>query len=515
MKHIKFTVALAVLFGMARASAQEVVELPLPDANKIIVRLMFRNGSVTDPQGMEGLTYLTAKLMAGGGTSKMTKSEIDDFIYPMAASYGASVDKEVTVFTFRFPTDFAEDFYPILKGLILEPSFTESDFTRVKMQQTNFVTRGVRNSSDEDYSKYVLEDFLYAGTPYAHMVQGTVSGVENITLEAAKEHYRQYFTRNNLLIGIAGNYSEDFLNRLREDMASLPDTEPELPEISNPSMPDGINVRIVSKPDAFGSAIYMGYPLPITRADDDFAALMIANSYMGEHRKSYGVLYNKIRETRSMNYGDYSYIEWYPNGSSQMLPISGFPRHAQYCSIWIRPVQTAAGLRSQYPELSGLKLGHAHFAIRMALYQFDKLIREGMSQEDFELTRDFLRSYMKLYIKTPEERLGYLMDSRFYGREDFISEMDALLEKVTLEDVNKAIRKYFQIDNMDIAIITNPEEAEALKESLLSNAPSPMSYSNVVKESLPDEIFEEDKVVEKFPLNIRSVEIVDTKDTFQ
>jgi len=56
MKHIKFTVALAVLFGMARASAQEVVELPLPDANKIIVRLMFRNGSVTDPQGMEGLT---------------------------------------------------------------------------------------------------------------------------------------------------------------------------------------------------------------------------------------------------------------------------------------------------------------------------------------------------------------------------------------------------------------------------------------------------------------------------
>jgi zinc protease len=54
--------------------------------------------------------------------------------------------------------------------------------------------------------------------------------------------------------------------------------------------------------------------MDITRAKDDFAALMVANSWLGEHRKSYSQLYKKIREARSMNYGDYTYIEWYDNG---------------------------------------------------------------------------------------------------------------------------------------------------------------------------------------------------------
>jgi len=506
--------SLLVLTGIVPLIAQDVVELKLPESNKIIVKLMFINGSSTDPQGEEGLCNLTAHLIARGGTENMSKSDIDKFIYPMAASYDVSVDKEATTFTFMWPVDFADKFYPVLRDLMLHPAFDTSDFERVKISQLNSVTRSIRNSSDENYSKMVLENFLFANTPYQHMVSGTEAGVNTITLEDAINHYKTFFTRNNLLIGIAGNYSEDFLNRLKTDMDLLPDTKPALPEIKNPPMPDGINVKIVAKDDAFGSAIYMGFPIDITRSNDDFAALMIANSYLGEHRKSYGVLYNKIRETRSMNYGDYSYIEWYPNGSQNMLPVSAYPRHANYFSIWIRPVQIASGLRQQYPELSDLKLGHAHFAIRMALYQLKKLIDEGMSKEDFEITRDFMRSYMNLYIKTPDQRLGYLMDSRFYGRKDFIAEMNKAMKKLSVDDVNKAIKKYLQFGNMDIAIITTPEEAAALKPALLNNDPSPMSYSNVVKEGLSDEILAEDKIVQNFKLPVRSVDIIPTNQTF-
>ena len=132
---------------------------------------------------------------------------------------------------------------------------------------------------------------------------------------------------------------------MKEDLKKLPDTTPEIPAAPNVKMPDGINVEIISKDGAFGSAIFAGYPLDITRADDDFAALMVANSYLGEHRKSYGRLYQMIREERSMNYGDYSYIEWYSNGGGNMLPPSGVPRHANYFALWIRPVQIADQLR--------------------------------------------------------------------------------------------------------------------------------------------------------------------------
>lgn len=495
--------------------AQEFVELKQPNSAKLVVKFMFKNGSICDPQGKEGLTYTTSQLITQGGTGELTFGDIQDKIYPMAAGYYSSVDKEVAIFTFQFHKDWMEEFYPIMIGLITNPSLSQSDFDRVKVNQQAYVDQVIRASSDEEYSKKALEDFQFRGTIYQHMVEGKSASVSSITLDDVKEHYQKFFTQNNLMVGIAGNYSEDFLNKLKNDLKKLPYTNPEIPEAPVIEMPDGINIEIIAKEGAFGSAIFTGYPLSITRTDDDFAALMVANSYLGEHRKSYGKLYQMIREQRSMNYGDYSYIEWYSNGGGNMLPPSGVPRHSNYFALWIRPVQIAKQLKMQYEELSDINIGHAHFALRMALREMDKMIKNGISQEDFEATRAFLQSYIKLYIKSPDEQLGYLMDSKMYGRENYIQELGELLSKVTLDDVNSAIKKYMQIDNMKVTIVTDVSEAEPLVKSLMENLASPMSYSNIVKAGLSEGILNEDASTENFKLNVKNVTIVDSKDTFK
>src|SRR6476661_1961359 len=84
-----------------QVSAQQVVELKMPKSNKVVIKLMFRNGSISDPVGKEGITQLLASLVTEGGTKELTKEQITDKIYPWAANYGSSVDKEVSVFTFE------------------------------------------------------------------------------------------------------------------------------------------------------------------------------------------------------------------------------------------------------------------------------------------------------------------------------------------------------------------------------------------------------------------------------
>jgi zinc protease len=496
-------------------NAQQVIELKQPLSNKIIIKLVFRNGSISDPAGKEGLTASTANLITAGGTKTMTNKQIREFIYPLAASYNASTDKEVTIFTFSVHKDFAEKFYPIIKGLILTPSFTEEDFKRVKSNQQNYVDQVIRSSSDEDYSKLALEDLLFRGTRYQHMILGTSAGVSSITLDDIKSHYNNFFTKNNLTVGIAGSYSPAFLATLKKDLATLPGTTPKMPTGIKANTPDGIVVEIISKPDALGSAIFTGAPLAITRSSNDFAALMVANSYLGEHRKSYGKLYDKIRDVRSMNYGNYSYIEWYENGGGNMLPATGVPRLANYFSMWIRPVQIAEGLKKQYNELNDIKTGHAQFALKLAIRELDMLIKNGMSQKDFEATRQFLRSYNKLYIQTPESQLGFLMDSKYYGRKDYIKEIDALLANLTVEDVNKAVKQYLQTQNMYVTIVTDDSEAIPLAQALENNTSLPMSYSDLMKEGLPKAVKDEDAEIANYRLNIKSVKIVDTKDTFK
>src|SRR4026208_2451539 len=132
-----------ILFILVSASsisfAQEVVELKPPLANKVFVNLMLRNGSSSDPAGKDGLTFTTANSLTDGGTKDKTAKEIQEIIYPMAVSYYASVDKEVTVFTFQVHVDFVEKFYPILRDLVLSPAFAEEDFKKVRSNQENYV----------------------------------------------------------------------------------------------------------------------------------------------------------------------------------------------------------------------------------------------------------------------------------------------------------------------------------------------------------------------------------------
>lgn len=496
------------------AFAIEVVSLPLPKSDKIVIKLMFRNGSVSDPAGMQGLTNLTANLLLDGGTVQKSSGQIKEIMYPWAARMSSSTDKEVTVFTFEFHKDHELEMLPLITEFFNQPGFHDEDFQRIKSNEINYVNEVIRASSDEDYSKMGLEDLLFRGTNYQHMVSGTTSGLEKITAEDVRKHYKNAFTASGLLLGVAGNYSDGLISKLSEAFNKMSQTP--VPAIAvKANTPSGIEVEIISKTNALGSAIFAGFPLPITRKDNDFAALMIANSWLGEHRKSYSRLYQKIREQRSMNYGDYTYIEWYENGGSNMLPVPGFPRSANYFSMWIRPVQTAEGLKKQYPELGNIQVGHAHFALRMALKEMKTITDNGMSDEDFKLTKDFLGSYIKLYVQTPSKQLGFLMDSKFYGRTDYIKEISGLLEKVTLAQVNAAMKKYWQINNMFVTIVTDDSEAEPLKASLMANTPSPMSYSDALKTTLPASLLKEDDEVAGFPLNVKKVTVLSSDSTFR
>ena len=162
--------------------AQEIVELNLPNSNKVVVKLRFQNGSISDPVGKEGLTNFTADLITQGGTEKMSYSEIQDLLYPMAASYYVNVDKEISTFTFAVHVDFLDQFYPVMMDIMLNPAFSESDFQRVKTNQQNYVDQVIRASSDEEYSKKALEDLLFRGTNYQHMIQGMSESVKSFTI---------------------------------------------------------------------------------------------------------------------------------------------------------------------------------------------------------------------------------------------------------------------------------------------------------------------------------------------
>jgi zinc protease len=138
-------------------------------------------------------------------------------------------------------------------------------------------------------------------------------------------------------------------------------------------------------------------------------------------------------------------------------------------------------------------------------------VDNGLSDEEFTLTRNFLRKYVLHYAPTTMERLGYALDDRFYGIEG--SHLDAFrkaMDELTVADVNAAIKQYWQFGNMHIAVVTH--DAAGFREALVNNTPSPITYAT----PKPAGVLEEDKAIQVFPLTVKpdKIAIVKVEELF-
>lgn len=484
---------LLVLAAAAGRAAPQVVALP-GKSPLVTFRLVFETGAAYDPAGKPGVASLTAEMLARGGTRQLSYKQILDAMFPMATSVSAQVDKEMTSFSAVTHLDNLEAFYAIFRAMLLDPGWREEDLARLRDDAINFLRVSLRDNNDEELGKEALYNAIYAGTPYGHHNVGTVAALKSITLEDLKAFYRAQYTQANLTIGVAGGYPPGFVERVRKDFAKLPE-KAERPALKvAPAAPKGIRVTMIEKPTR-SVAYSFGFPIEVKRGHPDFPALLVAQSYFGQHRVSGGRLFERMRQARGLNYGNYAYIEYFPRGMFQFEPDPNLARRSQIFQVWIRPVEPPT----------------AHFALRLAFYELDRLIREGLTQEDFERTRSFCSKYVNLLMKTKRAELGYAIDSRYYGIPDYTRYIQKSLEKLTREEVNRAIRRHLRTDGLDLVVVGRG--LQALRVKLEANERSPMTYNS----PKPDEILEEDKIVETWKIELKpeNVTIVPVNTVFE
>lgn len=484
--------------GLARTgkASPSMASVLLPNSSPLVsFRFLFNVGSASDPKGKEGLAALTASMISDGGSRAMSYEQISEAMYPMASGFFSQADKEMTVFGGTTHRDNLQKYYQIVSGMLLDPGFRDDDFKRLRTDAINFLKESLRGNNDEELGKEALYVSIYKGHAYGHQNVGTVESLEKLTVEDLKKFYRDNYTQANFLLGLAGGFPKNFEEKVEGDVSTKlgAGTATKL-TLTQPEKISGLEMQVIQK-DTPGTAISFGFPIAVTRSDSDWPALLLMQSYLGQHRSSNSYLYKRLREIRGLNYGDYAYIEYFPRGMFQFAPDPNLCRRQQIFQVWIRPVEPKNGL----------------FSLRAALYELNKLVKNGMSQEDFEATRRFLTKNVNALTKTQDAQLGYAIDSKYYGISTFTDYVRAQLAKLTLEDVNRAIKKHLQAENVKIAVVT--KDAEAFKQAAVEGKPSPISYTSMP----PKEILDEDKIIESYKLNFnpKKVEVIPVAQVFQ
>lgn len=456
---------LFVGFG-SRALAQDASPTQSPTDLRIVtldspsslvhLQVVIQSGAAADPAGRQGLANLTANLLIDGsfGEPVVTKDDLAEMTRPWGegAYPRVTVSKETTTLSMVVPQDALPEFCQrVLGPMLTQPKFDAGELKRLRGETLQSL-KSMRLEEIELAGLYAMDWAIHEGTSYAHPNFGTESGLGSIEREDVVRFFQHHYQPHNLVVGVSSS-SANVLEPIREALGSLNRTSPGAAHVTLAPPPNvhGRDLTIISLPNAISTGIHAGFPLRITRADDDYWPLYVANIHFGTHRDGFGQLYQAIRQDRGYNYGDYSYIEHFAGRPFVLFPPTNTPRRYQYFSIWIRPVQHE----------------YAHHILKALTFELEDFIRNGLTDEECQLAKNKAQVLYLSLAETTGRILGYRMDDQFYQMNPgYLKRYLERIDAVTTEEVNAAIKRHLQVKNMRYLVMTDKSVAEQLAQDV-------------------------------------------------
>lgn len=488
----------------------------------VTIRVMITHGSTSDPANKEGLAAITADAVTDGGyrgpNGVVTKEQLAELTNPWGSGARPAVftSARATTFFFTAPREVIGRYVTeVLRPMLTAPEFEADEIERLKNETMSQIT-SIRSEDLEALGLAAIDQYVLAGTGYAHHVIGRESTVPTITRDDVVRFYRDFYRPENAIVGVSVS-DPAVVDPIRDAVRAMNrDATAASPQVAQ-ARPEAITGRtalVIEEPNAPAASVHFGFPISVNRTDPDFWPLYIANIWFGAHREGFGQLYQQIREERGYNYGDYSYIEYWAGRPSNLFQVFNQPREQQYFSVWVRPV----------------KHEHAVHLMKATTYELEQLIRNGLTPEQVEATKAKARVLYLNLGETVPRLLGARVDDAFYGVAAGAGFLDAYLDavnRVTPQQVNDAIRRHLSVDNIKYVVVTSTPHLQntvnqirsaepvfgkswAEYEFTTAKLPDGTTVWQVPEAKLPT--VQRDAAWAAYPLDVRDVRVMNVND---
>ena len=212
-----------------------------PRTRSVALRIFFQVGAVDDPEGKEGLARSPPRCWARAAARRAPTPRCWTRFTRWPREIHVYGDKESIVFEGTVHRDNLAKFADLLADQVLTPRFADDDFTRNTQDALDYVTKTLRGNDDEDLGKQAMATILlYKGHPYGTPdAAGRWPASNAITLDDVRKLLRAHFTRDRLIVGVAGGYPDGFAEAFAKRFAALPAKAPPLPKLPPLPGPQG------------------------------------------------------------------------------------------------------------------------------------------------------------------------------------------------------------------------------------------------------------------------------------
>ena len=366
-----------------------------------------------------GYTSMAGDII-GSGTDSRTKAQLDEEIDFMGANFSSSASS----IRAGGLSKYTDDILDIFSDVLLNPSFPEEEFKKLKSQMTSGVKA---NSENVDAISSNLTGVSIYGLEHPYGEVMTEATVDAITLEDCKSYYDAYFRPNIAYLVIIGDITvKEAKKKLGTSLKKWKRKEVPSLEYSKTPLPASSRIVLVDKPSAVQSLIWVGNVIDLAPGHPDIEPLRIANKILGGGMS--GRLFRNLREDKAFTYGAYSNF--------------GIDK-----------------LNSTFSASAKVRNEVTDSAIVEFMNELKTIRTEMVSQEDIVNAKSSLSGSFGRSLESTSSAATFALNIARYGLpKDYYNNYLNRLDDVTAEDVLRVSKKYITTDNITIAVVGKAQD---------------------------------------------------------
>lgn len=372
-----------------------------------------------------GLSDMVGALIMSG-TSNRTKDELDkeiDFI-------GASLSADRNAISLSCLTKHMDKGLTLMKDVLLNTSFPESEFARIKKQNEDALLSAKSDAGTMAQNATVKVNF--PGHPYSDVMNETT--LKNISREDVINYYKSNFTPDGAYLVVVGD-----INRAQAEEVALKylgdwkGGKKYVASFPEAAMPEGNQVTFVKKRGAVQSVVYVTFPVNMKTGDVNQLPSTVLNGILGGGGFGTRLMQN-LREDKAYTYGCYSSMNITEYGS--WMSAGGNFRNAVTDS-----------------------------AITQILKEFELITTEVVKDEEINLTKASQAGGFARSLESPSTIARFALNTiRYNLPKDYYQNYLQKLEAVSKDDILSMSKKYFTASKCNIIVVGNEEILDKIKQ---------------------------------------------------
>jgi len=323
----------------------------------------------------------------------------------------------------------------LVAEILKDPAFDEEEFEKLKEENLAGIEANLSDPqalAGEKFGK-LLSPYPKSDVRYEMTMEEEIEAINALSLDDVKSFYNDFYGMSEATVSIVGDFDEEVITGKIDGHFGDWESPSSYKRIDNPYIEIKPAEKDINTPDKANSIFLAGINVPVNDSHDDYAALVMGNYILGGGFLN-SRLATRIRREDGLSYGVGSWFR----GSSQ-------DDGGNFGAYAISAPENTAKVQVAFKE------------------EMEKVLTEGFNEEELAAAKSGWLQSQNVNRSRDQSLMGRLGNNLRLDRTMMWSqELEDRISKLTVEDINAAIKKHIHPDKL---VYVKAGDFEKLKDS--------------------------------------------------